>query len=121
MEENQHQKQNIIAETRNSVLIACHHKSEFYGYSFWHPAKLVRDGYQLNTVSISYTEDFVFRLKKYGKGKYNRREIIDEVQLAHDEIEEVFKCISKKGDMLKTVKEEIQKCKGGIKEWVKTI
>lgn len=33
----------------------------------------------------------------------------------------IFNCISRKGDMLKTVKEEIKKCKGGAKEWVKRI
>lgn len=83
-------KQNIKAETGKAVLIACPHNSEFDGYSFWHPAKLVREGRHSNSVSVSYTDDFVFHLKKYGKGKYNSREVIDEAQLAYDEIEEVF-------------------------------
>lgn len=91
-------KQNIKAETGKAVLIACPHKSDFDGYSFWHPAKLVRDGSHSNSVSISYTEEFVFRLKKYGKGKYNSREVIDEVQLAYDEIEEVFSCMDDSDD-----------------------
>lgn len=33
----------------------------------------------------------------------------------------IFKCISRKGNMLDTVKREIQKCKGGVKEWAKSI
>lgn len=96
-------KQNIIAETGKAVRIACPHKSDFDGYSFWHPAKLVRDGSYLNTVSISYTEEFVFRLKKYGKGKYNSREVLDEVQFAYDEIEEVFQCMDAGDDFSEPV------------------
>lgn len=33
----------------------------------------------------------------------------------------IFKCISRKGSMLDTVKREIQKCNGGVKEWIKSI
>lgn len=83
-------KQNIKAETGKAVLIACPHASDYNGYCFWHPSKLVRDGRHSNAVSISYTEEFTFRLKKYGQGKYNSHEVIDEIQLGYDELEEVF-------------------------------
>lgn len=83
-------KNNIITETGRAVLIACPHASDYNGYCFWHPSKLVRSGRHSAAVSISYTEDFTFRLKKYGKGKYNSREVLDEVQLGYDEIEEIF-------------------------------
>lgn len=83
-------KNNIITETDRAVLIACPHASDYDGYSFWHPSKLVRNGRHRAAVSISYTEEFTFRLKKYGKGKYNSREVLDEVQLGYDEIEDVF-------------------------------
>lgn len=83
-------KQNIKAETGRAVLIACPHNSEYDGYYFWHPSKLVRDGRHNNAVSISYTDDFTFYLKKYGQGKYNSRELLDEIQLGYDELEEVF-------------------------------
>ena len=33
----------------------------------------------------------------------------------------IFNCISKKGTMLDTVKKEIQKHKGGVKEWIKNL
>lgn len=33
----------------------------------------------------------------------------------------IVKCVSRKGTMLDTVKREIQKCNGGVKEWIKTI
>lgn len=121
-------KQNIKVDTGMAVLISCPHHSDYDGYSFWHPSKLVREGRHSSAVSISYTEDFVFNLKKYGKGKYNSREVLDEVQLAYDEIEEVFKCMDNSYDFSEPeiytpdpLDEEIQKCKGGAKEWIKSI
>lgn len=79
-------KQNIKRETGKAVLIACPHNSDYDGYCFWHSAKLIRDGKHSNAVSISYTEEFTFCLKKYGKGG----NILNEVELGYDEIEEVF-------------------------------
>lgn len=86
-------KNNIKAETGKAVLIACPHSSEYDGYCFWHPSKLVREDRNGWTYSVSYTEDFDFRLKKYGKGKYNSREVLDEKTLGYKEIEEVFSVI----------------------------
>lgn len=79
-------RQNIKQETAKAVLIQCPHNSEWDGYSFWHPAKLVRDGRHSNAVSIGYTDDFTFRLKKCNK----RFEVIDEVELNASEFEEMF-------------------------------
>jgi len=83
--------QNIVTQTEKAVLIACPHKSNYDGYVFWHPAKLVREaggkGYFL---TLSYTDEFEFRLKKYGKGQHNRREVIDECTVSGDEIAEIF-------------------------------
>lgn len=83
-------KQNIKAETGKAVLIALPHNSDYDGWCFWHSSKLVREGRNSNAVTISYTEDFTFYLKKYGKGKYNSRDVIDEAQLGYDELEEIF-------------------------------
>ena len=83
-------RQNVKEETSKAVLIACPHKSEYDGYCFWHPSKLVRAGRHSNAVSISYTEDFTFRLKKYGQGKYNSHEVIDEIPIGYDELEKIF-------------------------------
>lgn len=83
-------KQNIKAETDKAVLIALPHNSDYDGWCFWHSSKLVREGRNSNAVTISYTEDFTFYLKKYGKGKYNSRDVIDEAQLGYDELEEIF-------------------------------
>lgn len=83
-------KHNIIVDTGKAVLIACPHNSEFDGYTFWHASKLVHEGRHKGAVSISYTDEFTFHLKKYGKGRYNYREVLDEIPLAADEIEEIF-------------------------------
>ena len=83
-------KQNIKTDTGRAVLIACPHKSKYDGYCFWHPSKLVREGRHGGAVSIGYTEDFSFKLKKYGKGKYNGNEVIDEVEIGCSEFEAIF-------------------------------
>ena len=83
----------VKAETEKAVLIAMPHNSDYNGFRFWHPARCVREGRNSSAISIEYTEEFVFRLIKYGKGKYNSREVIDELQLSCDEIEEAFEAL----------------------------
>lgn len=99
-------KQNIDVETSRSVLIKMPHNSDFDGYKFWHPSKLVRKGRNSNSVSIGYNDQFTFRLKKYGHGKYNQREILDEIEINAEEFEDAFSKIdenitSKKFEFLK--------------------
>lgn len=78
-------KNNIKAETIKSVLIACPHNSDYDGFTFWHPAKLVREGRHGGAVSISYHTEWVFILKQY-KGK----EIVDEAEVNYETLEEIF-------------------------------
>ena len=79
----------IKAATERAILIAMPHNSDYDGYSFWHPSKLCREG-NGETVSISFTNEFVFLLKKYGSGKYNKWEILDEIPLSGEDMESVF-------------------------------
>lgn len=83
-------KNNIKAETERSYLIAMPHNSDYDDYSFWHPAKLVREGRNRSAISISYTDDFKFKLVKYGKGKWNKRDVIDEKTIDAITFEEAF-------------------------------
>lgn len=83
-------KNNVKAETTKAVLINMPHNSDYDGYSFWHPTKLVREGRNRNSVSIGYTDDFKFRLKKYGKGKWNSHDVIDECEISAEYFEEAF-------------------------------
>lgn len=80
----------IKAETAKSVLIAMPHKSTYDGYTFWYPLKLVRSGKHSAAVSIVYADNFTFNLKKYGKGKYNRNKIIEEIEIDVDKLSSAF-------------------------------
>ncbi len=82
--------QNIKAETSKSVLIQMPHNSDYDGYSFWHLAKLVRTGKHSYAKSLSYNDEFTFRLIKYGNGKHNKFDIIDEEEIGVDQFEEAF-------------------------------
>lgn len=87
-------KQNVKADTGRAVLIQMPHNSNYDGFSFWHPSKLVRSGYNSNALSISYNDDFTFKLIKHGKGKYNSRDIIAEEVISVEEFEEAFGVMS---------------------------
>lgn len=87
-------KQNIKAETMKAVLIQMPHNSNYDGFSFWHPSKLVRTGYNSNALSIGYNDDFTFKLIKHGKGKYNSRDIIAEEVIGVEEFEEAFRVMN---------------------------
>lgn len=82
--------QNIVVETEKAILIKMPNNSEYKGYSFWHPSKLVRNGRHSYSVSIGYTNDFKFNLKKYGKGKWNSKDIIDEIEIDSEDFEKSF-------------------------------
>ena len=83
--------QNIKVKTEKAVLITMPHSSKFDGFQFWHPIKLVRRvgiGY---FYTFSFTNEFEFKLKKMGQGRYNRSEVIDEKTISADEMIEAFK------------------------------
>lgn len=83
-------KQNIKAETSNAMLIAMPHNSKYNGYEFWHSIKLIREGKNSNAISVSYNDGFKFKLKKYGKGNYNKFDVIDEDEIDTNDFEQAF-------------------------------
>ncbi len=85
--------QNIETETGKATLIKMPNKSKYAGYKFWHPSKLVRYGSNSYARSIGYTDEFTFKLKKYGNGKYNKFDVINEIEISVKEFEEVFGCM----------------------------
>lgn len=85
--------QNIETETEKAVLIKMPNNSNYAGYKFWHPSKLVRYGSNSYARSIGYTDQFTFKLKKYGNGKWNKTKVIDEKEISVEEFEEAFNCM----------------------------
>ena len=81
----------IETETDKAVLFKMPHNSNYNGYVFWHPSKLVRSGRHSASVSVGYTDDFRFKLKEYRKGKYNWKNVISEIEIGATEFEEAFR------------------------------
>ena len=83
--------QNIEHDTAKAVLIKMPNKSEYAGYKFWHPTKLVREeggkGYHM---SFSFTEEFQFTIRKYGQN----RQVTAEKIIGWDEVLEAFEQVN---------------------------
>ena len=87
---------NLIKKyTNNAILISMPHNSEYNSYAFWYTLKLIRNGKHSVAISLGYTDDFTFTLKKYGKGKYNSHKVVDEKIIDVEEFENVFGIINK--------------------------
>lgn len=81
----------IETSTDSSVLINMPSKSEYKGFSFWHPAKCCRSiGKSAYLLQISFTKDFKFTLKKYGKGKFNWAQVLKEKTIDSEELKSAF-------------------------------
>ena len=90
--------------TSKAFLINMPKKSNYKGYSFWHPAKLVRCvGQDGNLYSLSFTNEFIFKLQKRGKGRYNFNKVLGEVELDSQEIKEAFGFVE--GEILDDLKD----------------
>ena len=75
-------KQNVEYETDRAILINMPSRSVYNGWQFWHPAKLVREeggnGYFL---SLSFTDDWSFRLFKSYKRGQNPQKTVSPVEI----------------------------------------
>jgi hypothetical protein len=82
---------NIKAETNSGIMILMPNKSQYIGYVFWISKKLVRyQGGRGYFYTFSFRDDFVFKLKKYGQGIYNKLDVIREFSIGADEMLDAF-------------------------------
>jgi hypothetical protein len=92
---------NIEAITNKAYLIKMPNNSNYKGYKFWHTDKLIKkDG---KIYKLIYNDDFVFKLIKYGAGKYNFKDIVKEVHINSLELEAQFEQII---ESLKSTKDD---------------
>ena len=112
---------NIETATNKAILIKMPNNSKYKGYMFWHPAKLVRTVKDKKNLSLSYTEEFSFKLFKYGNGKYNKYDVINEKEIDYTELEEAFDTINSNLTQPKLDKYETYKPKELEIEEVKVI
>ena len=85
--------QNIQTEIGTATLIKMPNNSKYSGYKFWHPSKLIRSGNNSYAKSLGYTDEFTFKLKKFGNGKWNKYEVINEIEISVEEFEKAFDCM----------------------------
>ena len=80
-------KNNIETKTASAVLFKMPHNSKYDGFEFWHPLKLIRDGRHSNSVSVGYTDDFIFRIKRISQKTFA---VLDEKEISANEFEIAF-------------------------------
>ena len=78
--------QNVEKETGSSILVKCPNSSNYHGYTFWFPSKLVHNGSHSYALRLSITDDFTVKLKKYGK----HYKLLAEAEVDAEELAEMF-------------------------------
>ena len=82
--------QNVGYTTEKAALINMPHSSDHDGYSVWVSLKLLRSGRHSYEYLLSIKGDMEFTLKKYGKGRYNKSQVIAEKTITAEEMAAAF-------------------------------
>ena len=82
--------ENNVSYFDSYVLIKLPYRSDYRHFTICVSRKLVRkDG---GMVALSVREDYTFKAKKKGRGRYNKSEAIEEKELSADDIIDIFGC-----------------------------
>lgn len=79
--------QNVVRETAKAVLIALPHKSNFDGFEFWYPKKLVRQGSHSYQLIASIPDDMQITARRTSPKTYK---VLDEKELTPADVIEAF-------------------------------
>lgn len=82
--------QNVECTTERGAKINMPHSSDHDGYSVWVSLKLLRSGRHSHEFMLSVKADMEFTLRKYGKGRYNKSEVIAEKTIRAEEMAAAF-------------------------------
>ena len=83
----------IETRTAKAVLVKMPRSSEYKGFMFWLPRKLVKESEYMRGYELLYTDSFTFDLFKSGKGKTNKYEKIAQERIDVEEFENAFKVV----------------------------
>lgn len=100
----------FVASSRKSYKIAMPHNCDLRGYCIWFPRKLTIGNDDLID-QIYFNKSYTFRALKYGQGKFNRYEVLDERMISGEELAEIlsdyqFRPLIHKPEKLEPVKTE---------------
>lgn len=82
--------QNVETTTERAAKIKLPRSSKHDGFSVWVSLKLLRNGRHSYEYMLSIKGDMEFSLKKYGKGQYNKSQVIAEKTINAEEMAEAF-------------------------------
>ena len=83
-------RKNIEKQIENSYLIHMPQSSKYAGYMVWLPAKLVKAGRNIQTIAFSFTNEFIFKLKRYDQEEFSDFHLIDVKDINALEFEKAF-------------------------------
>ena len=79
--------QNIKTETEKAFLIAMPHSSDYDGFKFWYPKKLVREGSHAYEVTLSVSDDMEITLRRTSE---KTRQVLEEKVVGAEELLAAF-------------------------------
>lgn len=89
----------IQCRSGKSLKIKFPNKSKYSGYSVWVSLKLIDEDTGKNYFFMLYKTDFIFHIKKYGKGQYNKFDVIRSKEISASEFVNEFDYLNGSDDI----------------------